>query len=79
MAARDRKNNFSIPFLIEQRINSAETPAGGGAALRDNERERERKKQGSRQAECSQGQDVSVTVTSAVGEAPWRSETLSQG
>lgn len=37
---QDRKKNFSIPFLIEQRINSAETPAGGGAAVRDDERER---------------------------------------
>lgn len=49
---QDRKKNFSIPFLIEQRINSAETPAGGGAAVWDNERERE-KEQGGRQTESA--------------------------
>lgn len=47
---QDRKKNFSILFLIEQRINSAETSAGGGAAVRDDERERE---QGGRQTESA--------------------------
>lgn len=37
-----RGGKFSIPFLIEQRIDSAETPAGGGAALWDNERVRKK-------------------------------------
>lgn len=62
-----QKELFNL-VLIEQRINSTVIPAGGTGSVGQWERETGRR--GCR--ERSQGQDVSVTVTCAVGEALWR-------